>query len=522
MATTLNFKDYFDLPMWRPESPALGASGAGMSMAFDSRNSADRFPYIYLLRSLTTFEAFNPITGDWTSLASPALAGAFGAGACAISHPSQGPRGTLAAGATTTKVILTTALPAAVGVNQLANAGTGQGFKIRIIGNSAGGSGKTEERLIIANTSGTNPTIILDSALSFTPAAGDAYEIISGRVFLVSAGLLAAGAFKYYDIATNSYSAALSIVNLPSSISIDSSGISLSELHTPYNRNPGEGFVSGGATYNLALLNCIQGTAASSTTITGSAMFTDLVANEYTNFQVRIVEDTLTPTAVGQRRRIASHTAGATGVFTVAAFAVTPSSSAKFVIENDDDKLLMRSSGTTSVYTYNVTANTWDTTTFGVAGAIGGPGVILAQSFGIARDSGSNARHSFIYCIRGAVSSAIDVLDIAGASTGVWSNTIVYGNLGQTFTTGTNGCYDNATLQGRFLHICVNGTQRMVRFDMKNRVMEPSVYLRFPQSTQVVGCKMANGLFIDGSTKVNFVYQLTNTQAQMFSLTIAR
>lgn len=520
MATTLNFKDYFDLPMWRPETPALANTSAGSSLAWDRRNGVYGSPYLYYLRSATAFDAYDPTTGDWIALASPALAGTFGAGATAIFHPSQGPRGTVAAGATTSKLTLTTPLPAAVGVNQLANRGDGTGFRIRIQGNAAGSSGKIEERTIVANTGGTTPTLWLDSPLSFTPVLGDAYELRSGRVFLLSAGVLAAGVWKYYDIATNSFSGNLATTNLPATIGTDSNGLALSESHTPWNRVPGEGFVSGGATYDGGK-NCIAATASGATSITGSGMFADLAADEYRNFQVRIVEDTTTPTAVGQRRRISTHTAGAAGVFTVSAWAVTPSATAKFVIENDDDKILLRSSAGAVVYNYNITANTWDTTTW-AAPVAHGAGVIFEQGFGYTRDAGVNARHSHIYCVRGGASAAIDVLDIAGGATGAWSNDIVYGKKGQTFTTGTNGAYDGATMEGRLMHLCINGTQRMARFDMKNRILDADTYLRFPQGTAVTGQKIANGLFIDGAVKSNFVYQLTHTQAQMFSLCIQR
>jgi len=520
MATTLNFKDFYDLPMWRPEAPALANTAAGSSLAWDNRNNVNGTPYIYYLRSATAFDAFNPLTGDWMALASPALAGTFGAGAGAIAMPSQGPRGTLAAGGTTTKIILSTALPAAVGVNQLANRGDGVGFKIRIITNATGSAGKIEERTIVANTAGTTPTIWLDAALSAAPILNDGYEIRSGRIFLLSAGVLAAGAWKYYDIATNSYSGSLSITNLPATVGTDTNFVALSESYVPNSRSPGEGFVTGSGTYDGGKM-CIVATASSATTITGSGMFTDLQANEYTNFQVRIVEDTTNPTSVNQRRRISSHTAGATGVFTVPTWTVTPSATAKFVIENDDDKILARSTATTSVYTYNITANTWDTTTF-AAGTAHGAGIIFEQSFGIDRDIGSNARHSHLFCFLGGASANVDVLDIAGSATGTWSANIAYANKNQTFTTGTSGAYDPATLGGKYLHICINGTQRMARFDMKNRVLETSAYLRFPQGAALVGQKLANGLFIDGSTKSNFVYQLTNTQAQMFSMVVQR
>lgn len=521
MATSLNFKDYIDLPTWRPEAPALAASGAGQSFAYDMRNNDSGCPLLYWLRSAIALDAYDPTTGEWVALASPALTGVFGIGSTAVFAPSQGPRGTIAAGASTTSFTLTTALPAAVGINQLANRGDGLGYRIRVVGSAAGSSGKVETRTIVANTAGTTPTITLDSALSFTPALGDTYEIRSGRVYLLSAGLLAAGSFKHYDIATNSYSGNLSIVNLPATVGTDSSAIALSESYVPNDRDTGEGFVNGAGTYDGGTKNCIVATASGATSITGAGMFTDLRADEYRNFQVRIVEDTTTPTAVGQRRRISTHTSGATGVFTVAAWAVTPSATAKFVVENDDDKLLLRSTATALVYNYNIGANTWDTTTW-AAPVAHGAGVVLDQAFGITRDPTGNARHSQVFCVRGGASAAIDVLDIAGAATGVWSNDIVYGKRGQTFTTGTCGAYDPTTLGGRFLHLCINGTQRMVRFDMRNRVLDPSSYLRFPQGAAATGAKLAIGTFVDGASKLSFVYQMTQTQTQMLSLAVQR
>lgn len=520
MATTLGFKEILDLPMWRPESPALAASAAGSSLSWDMRNGETNTPYIYLLRSATAFDFYDPTTGEWGALASPALTGTFGAGATSVMHPTQGPRGTIASGATTTTFALTTALPAAVGVNQLANRGDGIGYRIAIIGNSAGGSGLIEYRDIVANTAGTTPTITVSPALSFTPALGDGYEIRAGRIFMLSAGTLAAGMWKFYDIATNSFSGNLATTNLPATIGTDSSAIAFSESHVPHNRNAGEGFVAGASTYNGGLKQCIAATAATSTTITGSGMPAVLQANEYRNFQVRIVQDTTTPTAVGQRRNITSHTGGANGVFTVAAWAVTPSATARFVIENNDDRILLRTSASTSFFTYNIGANTWDATTFTAGGSAPGAGVKLCQSFGIEYDTSGNARHSFVYIIRGAASTTIDVLDIAGGANGSISASIVYGKLGQTFTTGTCGAYDPITSKGRFLHLNVNGTQRMARFDVRNRVLDAETYLRFPQGAAIVGDKMAMALFVDGTTKVNTVYHLTNSQSQMFSLLV--
>lgn len=444
-------------------------------------------------------------------LGSPALTGTFGAGAASIFHPSQGPRGTIATGGTTTQFTLTTALPAAVAVNQLANNGTGSGFTIRVIGNAAGSSGKIEERRIIANTAGTTPTITLESALSFSPALGDAYEILSGRVFLLSASTLAAGMWKYYDIATNSFSGNLATTNLPATVGGDSSLVALSEAHVPWS-----------STINTGFLGSITATATSGTTITGSAMPAALTANEYRNFQVRITQDTGTPTAVGQRRRISSHTGGATGVFTVAAWAVTPSATATFVIENDDDKIILFTNQT-SVYNYNITANTWDTSTWAAAANAGAAGIVCEQSFGIVVDPANRyARHSNIFRIRGGNVATVDVFDIAGASTGSWSADIAYGNKATTFTTGTCGAYDPITNAGKYVYLQVSGGQRFARLDMLNRVLEPWANLRYPQSTAIVGGKMSMAYFIDGATALSFLYSPRQTGTENFSIACQR
>lgn len=510
MATTLGFKDIIDLPTWRPNSPAPVATAAGGCCCYDKRNSERNAPYNYYLSSATALQAYLPANDEWISMGSPALAGTFGAGAACVFHPTAGPRGTIAAGGTTTTFTLTTALPAAVGINQLANRGDGSGFWIRIIGNAAGSSGKTEARQIVANTAGTTPTLTLDSALSFTPALGDAYEIRSGRVFMLSAGTLAAGMWKYFDVATNSFSGNLATTNLPATVAIDSQLVPLSEGHTPNDAAVATGF-----------LGNITATASSGTTITGSAMPAALAASEYRNFQVRIVTDTAIPTAVGQRRRISSHTGGATGVFTVAAWAVTPSTNATFVIENDDDKIILFTNQTT-IYNYNITANTWDTSTWAAAAAARAAGTVTEQAFGITVDAGRNARHSNIFSIRGGNVATIDVFDIAGAATGSWSADISYGNKATLFTTGTTGAYDAAGNGGKYVYLQVSGGQRYVRLDILNRVLEPFIYLRYTHSTATVGAKMHMAYFIDGATKLAFLYSLRQTGTEQFSVALQR
>lgn len=164
-------------------------------------------------------------------------------------------------------------------------------------------------------------------------------------------------------------SSALSTTNLVATVgTVYLDLVPLDEQHVPHTRFPGEGFLVGAATYDTAgsyTKGCLTATATAAGTITGQASSGDaaVLANQFRNFQIRIVEDTSTPTAVGQRRRITSHTAGASPVYTLASnWSVTPSSDCKYVVENDSDKIIFLTNSTT-VYNYNIAANTWDTTT---------------------------------------------------------------------------------------------------------------------------------------------------------------
>jgi len=429
--------------------------------------------------------------------------------------PSFGAVGTIAAGATTTSVIISTALPTAVGVNMLANrGGSGDyGFKLRIIDTTAG---KTEERYIVGNTAGTTPTINVDNAFTFTPATGARYEILGGRVFMLGAGTTAANSWRSFEVATNTLSTGLSTTGLPATIGTDSSLMVLDEQFTPYDCVPGEGLIKGAFTYdtNVGTRKALTATASGASTLTGQATLGDAVvtANEYRNFQIRIVQDTVTPGAVGQRRIIASHTAGASPVYTLGtAWTTQPSSSAKYVIELPN-LILARSSATTTVYTYNytdatinngtnnITAGSWSTAYFGVAPAANAAGGMWAPSFGMQPDAGRNARHSFCYFFRGGATT-LDVLDIAGSITGTWTGAITYDG-GVTLTTGTSGAYSPFGQEGRMFYMNIytaSAINQMFRFDVKNRVLSPYTPTDWIQAgTAAVGNRIAAYAAIDG------------------------
>jgi hypothetical protein len=342
---------------------------------------------------------------------------------------------------------------------------------------------------------------------------------------MLSAGALAATIFRSFEVATNTL-ASLTNTNLPATIGTDSSLMVLDEQYVPYNNSPGDGMIKGAYNYDTGVVQrfALTATATAAGTLTGQATLGDAVvlANEYRNFQIRIVEDTTNVTAVGQRRIIASHTAGPSPVYTLGTnWTVTPSATAKFVIELPN-LMLLRSSATTTVYTYNYTdatinngtnsivANAWSTAYFGVATAANAAGGMWAPSWGIEPDQNRYGRQSFCYFFRGA-SATLDVLDIAGGTTGAWTAAIVYdGSPGALPTTGSGGCYSPFDNEGRMFYMnlyVASQISQMYRFDVENRVLSVFTPTDFLQAgTAALGTRVACYCAIDGTDTYDTVF----------------
>lgn len=532
------FKKVIDRQQWVQVAPAPNVHAAGGSLASDLRNDCSRNPFVFYLASAAILNRFNIIQKAWNFAVNPGIS-AFGAGSGCVFAPSLGLMGNIGAGCSTTKIVTTTNITA-VGVNMLANrGGSGDyGFRVRIIGNSAGGSGKVEERWIIGNTGGVNPTLLLDAALSFTPASGDTYEILSGRVFMLGNGALAATSWRSFEVAANTLTS-LSNTNLASTISTDFSAVALDEQYVPFDHKPGEGFVKGASTYDATVAKgCLLATNTEAGTITGQTSAGDagVLANEYRNFQIRIVEDTAVPTAVNQRRIIASHTAlagGPTGpVYTLGSnWSVEPSNNAKFVIEYPN-LILLWSTANAVTYTYNygpatinngtnsITTNAWHVTYFGNRGGSMGAGCTTFCSFGIQPDTEKNARHSFIHSFRGGNAVTLDILDIAGGATGAWTASAVYDGSGMySFNTGGCGKYAPSDQEGKFGYLngyvasvsTGAGLSQMYRYDVKNRVMTPVTPTDWLQlGTAAAGDRVASYVAVDGTDKYSVIFLLSH------------
>lgn len=532
MAILDKIKYGIDLPIWRQCSPMI-AHAAGGSLCADKRNDLSAYNAIFHLASATALNVYYAPPNGYGFAVNPGIS-AHGAGSAAVFVPSLTYVGSIGAGCSTTKIVTTTnngTWP----LNGMV-LGDGIGFRVRIIGSSAGGSGKVEERFVVANTSGTTPTMYLNEALSFTPASGDTYEIMAGRVFCLGT---TAGAtqFRHFRIGIQDM---VSSANTALTIATESSMIALDEQYVPFDRKPGEGFIVGSGTYDIAgtgtTKNCLTATAIAASSITGQATLGDVgvLANEYRNFQIRIVEDTTVPTAVNQRRIIASHTAGASPVYTLgSAWSVNPSANAKYVIENPNLILLFTVAAGTATYTYNPTAytinngtnsiltNAWSSTYFGARSAAIAAGAFTAPSWGHQPTTQSDgtrlSRHSYIWSFRGN-STTLDLLDIAGGTTGAWTNGFVYNAQQTNFTTGTGADLAPIDQGGRWAYIVLGATNQMFRFDVKNISMYPWTALPAQAGTAAVGDRVAVTPYVSltGADKVSTVFVQSHLSTAMF------
>jgi len=515
-----NFVKWLDLLMWRPTQRDMNnAHGAGVSWCSDKRSDISRNPFLYQLFSNTVLNRWNIVTKWQWQATNPGLGGTFGAGATSEFAPSRALEGNITTGCTDTKIVTSTVITA-IGTNMLANRwGSGDyGYKIRIIGKTAG---KIEERFIIGNTGGTTPTVWLDKPLTFTPTTGDTYEILGGAVYMLGAGVIAATSFRSMEVAANAVTS-LSNTNLPGTISTDSYMTALDEQYTPYNIEPWCGMILGTFLYDDGTVTdryALVATGSGASSLTGQVSLGDavIIANEYRNFQIRVVQDTTTPSAVWQRRIIASHTAWPSPVYTLGtAWTVTPSTTAKYVIEMPN-LLLLRSTATATLYVYNynketinngtnnIVANAWSTAYFGTPSGAVGAGCMIAPSFGIQPDIGRNARHSVIYFFRGANGTVVDTLDIAGAIAGTWASTILYDGNQIAFNTGACGDYAPCDNEGRMFYInayVASINNQIYRFDVQNRVLSPYTPTAMLQSgTAAVWNRIATYAVIKSTTE---------------------
>lgn len=471
MATKSNLRRTLDRKQWEmcnfsPVATTAGSFSAGSKLADQ---------YLFCVTAQTTAYFYDPAEDGWLQLPSPALATAVAAGTCGATHP-YGPRAFPSAGGTTSTI--PTALNLARDL---------RGYRIRIIAGPNAG----RELTIVSNTLGANAVITVEAqAAAFTTASE--FILLTGRLWVISAASTAAGSFKYYDMATNTWANAA--VAAPASMGTDA------KLVSPCLGQDGNGdtivYLSGTAT------------AGSANTLTNAGK--TWAVNTFANYQVRIVSGT----GAGQFRTIASNTAT---VITVSAnWAVAPDATSQYVIEGNEDHLYLAGGASVALYRFSLSAGTWTTLSPTVARA-GAPStgmsliVIKRVDAPDWNGEGNFLNGTFIYSFRGGGTSILDCYDITQNK---WS-VINYGMQMETFNTGT--CYEQV---GGFIYIQKESTGRFFKFNVVRCCIEPFSLLWYPQSTALVGDRLNGVTYQDGDTKLEYLYFQTNNQQFIFRVLI--
>lgn len=525
-----------DRLMWLPVADLPVGHSTGSSIASDLRSDVSRDPYVYYFYVTTSLYRFNTVTKGWDYRINPSVSGSNTNGMSAAFAPSGAWAQSITGGAADHVVM--PAYPASLGNNSLANrGGSGEyGYKIRLVGKT---SGKTEERFVVANTGGAGigAKIYVNEPFTFTPQSGDMLELLSGQVFLISGS---SANFRTFNPAFG-YVTSLSLASGPSTTGNDTSIAVLDEQYTPYDCHPGEGMIKGGYLYDSGLVDryALEATGSSSTTLTGQATGGDnhVVANEYRNFQIRIVEDTTTPAAVGQRRIISDHTAGPSPVYTLgSSWSTTPSANAKYVIELPN-LLLVRTSSVSTLYAYNygyqnyinssinIAPNGWSTS-FTNGPTTNQLGSMWAPSWGIRPDPDKNARHSHFYFFRSGSVATLDMFDFSAFPTGSWASNVIYDGNGETMFQGCSAVLDPISNEGRMVYISryqAGAANQVKRFDVQNRTMAPFLAPDIRgTSSGTSGQRLAAVAAFNGNdtyTNLYMVYPSTTTFQELTVLT---
>lgn len=339
---------------------------------------------------------------------------------------------------------------------------------------------------IRSNTVGTNAVITVDAqASAFTNATK--YRLITPRWFVQSGGTQGS-TFRFYDFATNTWSANLSVTGLPTL------GTDGRLIATP-------------SWYDNGYEKFYEFTAASG----GSATVEDTTANwttdQWKNFQVRVVSGT----GAGQIRTVASNTAT---IITVTANWTTPLDIDSVVsIEGNDDFLYYMGNAAVTLYRYSISTNTWSTLT-PTAARTGNPGSNLSGNWIRQCDDPAwtntnaiiNGRR--IYSFRGGGSNILDYYDIPANT---WVSNVLYGPQNETFTTGSRYAY-----VGNYLYIQKDATHRFYKYNFVTQELLPFSQLQYPSGGARVGDCMFDVVYKDGATTILYIYNLINNSTFMY------
>jgi len=456
-------------------APVTGSAGvfsipsSRMAGATDGSNYATNPPLSMYVTGASAMYMWTGQEDAYHLLPASGIGGSFGASACGTWHP-DGPTGTASAGGAKSITTATTVLV------DLA------GYAVRI----TGGTGAGQTGIIASNTKGANAVLTMVANWGTNPDATSTYKILSGR-FYVLFGAATPG-FRYWDHATQAWSAALTVTGLTHT------GTDGQMACTP---SAYASFATGTAT------------SGSSTTLVDSTR--TWTASQWVNYQVRITAGT----GKGQVRTITANTATQ---LTFSAGATIDATSV-YVIEGNDDFIYVVGNGTTTITRYSISGNSWSSMTARGANTLAGATldwVYGASGLFVGDSVGGNVLNGRrLYSFRGgaAASGALDYYDIPSNA---WTATVAYGGAAETMTTGSAGTYDG----GDRIYLYKDATGRLFFFDVVQGSIFGWTTNVYTQGAAVVGKKMFLSEYRDGVTSagvsIRWVHYQVNSSAVWF------
>lgn len=478
MATTVNLRKLLHRKSWEMCTPLPVNTAAGSFIVSDKFNLIPSS----LAFAMLNYSAVYRYDGDedsWIQIPNSGLTGTFGAGACGEFRALSAMGGvftqTATAGGTASITTNRTIVRSLAGRRIRVIAGTGVGF----------------DGTILKNTIGANAVITTSGSTVFDNTTQ--YQIFAGSFWVQGAG--ASSGFGVYDVATNAWTA-----RAATGTTWATDGQLVATIGS------------------VAALATGTATSATSTTLVNSGK--SWLTNQWANYQVRITAGV----GIGQIRTISSNTGSTLTVS--AAWTVTPDATSVYAIEGNEDFFYLIGNNAVTLYRYSVSANTWTTLTPSAARAgAAAAGASLNWIDGVSAwtldsneqpflmTTGLYAQNGrYLLSFRGGATSTLDAYDIAANT---WISNISYGYQMETFTTGT---FSTDADGGIFL--CKEATGRIFKFDVGDWIMKSFATNVLPQGAAVVGNKMFFLPYTDGGTKIQFLYSLNHTRAELLRMLI--
>lgn len=476
MPVTVNLRKLLNNKVWSPVAPAPSAAAATTFSVQTPPNWV--WPSMFYSTGTNTHWLYDPREDSWLELPGGTL-GAHTSGSGGVFHPA-GPTGTATAGSATT---LTT---------NLTIPGSLAGYRVRI----TAGTGAGREETILSSTVGTNA--VLTFATGTALDATSVYTIFSGRYWILGA-TGAAVVWKYYDVATNTWTAKSTTSGPGATWATDG------------------GFVATAALNQAITIASGTATAGAAATLTNSAK--NWTVNQWANYQVRITGGT----GAGQTRTINSNTAT---VLTVSAnWTVNPDATSVYAIEGNDDWIWVMGNNAVTLFRYAIngiagltasaqpTTDTWITVTPGAARA-GAPGAGMSANFiTSSTDPSFNTENTVqngrrIYSFRGAAGAVLDYYDIPGNT---WVSGVTYNRSTAVFGAGTSWVDWRGQIYGQ-----KDATGRFYRFDCGKNQLDPLSTLLYPQGAATVGVGKTALFTYTDTNEVPFLYHQRNSGQELF------